>query len=196
MKGRLNRPGQQRFPAYRFRVPAMIPDSPNSIQSIRCGKSSATVMPRTLAKTITSKSPTHLTRPSIAAIIPRETSQPASWHLAARAAWDQPSSARRFWTILPTTFRGRGVRGGIVRISGLAAYRLLRLHLSEIPDNRDCEARACSLLACDMKTDKASFWLNNRYMQTTITANGYRQAMDLIKAQYPGASGITLTEIR
>lgn len=47
-----------------------------------------------------------------------------------------------------------------------------------------------------MKTDKASFWLNNRYMQTTITANGYRQAMDLIKAQYPGASGITLTEIR
>lgn len=47
-----------------------------------------------------------------------------------------------------------------------------------------------------MKTYKASFRLIGRYMQTTITANGCWQAKEMIQAQYPGASNITITEMR
>ena len=47
-----------------------------------------------------------------------------------------------------------------------------------------------------MKTYKASFWLNSRYIQTTITANGYWQAKEMIQSQYPDASSITITEMR
>lgn len=57
MKRQDERSGIPPVISYRFRVPAVIPGRPSSAHSTCAGKSSATLIPSTRAKTTASKSP-------------------------------------------------------------------------------------------------------------------------------------------
>lgn len=47
-----------------------------------------------------------------------------------------------------------------------------------------------------MKKYKAVFYLNNSRMETVIQAPSYAQAMAMVKAQYPTATSVSVSEIR
>jgi hypothetical protein len=47
-----------------------------------------------------------------------------------------------------------------------------------------------------MKTYKVSFVLNNKVIETTITARDYSSALALVKAQYPAAKSVNVSEMR
>jgi hypothetical protein len=57
-------------------------------------------------------------------------------------------------------------------------------------------AHPASAKELDMKTWKATFYVNGKRYETTIKAPTYSQAKDLIANQNPGANDIIATEIR
>jgi len=73
-------------------------------QSTRDGSRSLACTCSTWARKTNSKSPSQRTRPSIAATMLREMSQPAIWHFAASFSWDQPRRFRVSRTLGPTIF--------------------------------------------------------------------------------------------
>jgi hypothetical protein len=47
-----------------------------------------------------------------------------------------------------------------------------------------------------MKQYKVTFWLKGQYIETTVTANGYWKAKEMVRSMYPTATNINATELR